>query len=335
LSAQGILLGIETSCDDTAAAVLIDGRLVSDVVGRQVEHAAFGGVVPELASRLHLKLIAPVVAEALQQAGVQAMQLDAVAVTQGPGLLGALIVGDGFAKGLCTALRIPLISVDHLTGHIHSLFLEAEQPRFPFVCLTVSGGHTQLTLVRDYLDYEVLGQTRDDAAGEAFDKVAKLLGLPYPGGPEVDRLAEEGDPNHILLPETSLKGLEFSFSGLKTAVLYHLKRELEADPQYVDRHRADLCAAIRSRIVHTLLDKLFQAAAVYGVGDVAVVGGVSANRLLRREFEGRCASLGLRGFIPSFRFCTDNAAMIARAGWSLWKAGRTTPLRSGVFASGG
>ena len=334
MSAPSVLLGIETSCDDTAAAVLVEGLLVADVVGRQLEHTAFGGVVPELASRLHLQLIAPVVAQALQQAQVEVRQLGAVAVTQGPGLLGALIVGDGFAKGLCTALQIPLISVDHLTGHLHSVFLIDEQPEFPFVCLTVSGGHTQLTLVRDYLDYELLGQTRDDAAGEAFDKIAKLMGLPYPGGPEVDRLAESGDPYLIPLPESSLKGPEFSFSGLKTAVLYHVQRELGNDPLYLERHRADLCAAVRWRIVQTLLDKLFAAALAHGVRQVAVVGGVSANRLLRREFETRCQTLGLRGFIPPFRFCTDNAAMIARAGWSLWQAGRVTPLRSGVFASG-
>lgn len=328
-----VILGIETSCDDTAAAVLIDGRVVSDVVGRQQEHAKHGGVVPELASRLHLQLIAPVVDDALRQAGLHPRDLSAVAVTQGPGLLGALLVGDGFAKGLCAGLAVPLISVDHMTGHLHSLFIEDPKPDLPFLCLTVSGGHTQLTLVRDFLDFEIIGQTRDDAAGEAFDKIAKLLGLPYPGGPEVDRLAETGDPDFAALPDSSLKGYEFSFSGLKTAFLYHLQKQLERDPNYLEANRAHLCASARKRIVNTLLDKLFAAAADYGAEQVAIVGGVSANRLLRREFESRCVVSGLQGFIPAFRYCTDNAAMIAQAGWSLWRAGRFAPQYSTVFAS--
>jgi N6-L-threonylcarbamoyladenine synthase len=315
-------LGIETSCDDTCAAVMTGGVLQSSVTSAQAEHAEFGGVVPEVASRAHQRLVAPVVAEALDRAGAGFADLDAVAVTRGPGLSGALLVGLSYAKALALGLGAELIGVNHLEGHLASVFLEEmaeeETPQPPLLCLIASGGHTQLLLV-DEADAppQLLGRTRDDAAGEAFDKTAQLLGLSYPGGPEIGRLADEGDPAFHDFPRSRPGGsdYDFSFSGLKTAVLYHLRDVGDEDERaaYLDRHRADLCAAVQEAIVEVLADVLFEAAGDVGASDLALVGGVAANRRLRAIVRERAETAGRRLFIPEMEYCTDNAAMICAA----------------------
>ena len=315
------LLAIESSCDDTGAAVFRDGQLLSNVVAGQAVHEQYGGVVPELASRAHQQHLLPVVAAALRQAGVNKQELTAVAVTQGPGLLGSLLVGHLFAKSLALALDVPLLTVNHMRAHVLAHFIREPQPGFPFLCLTVSGGHTQLVRVRGPLDMEILGQTIDDAAGEAFDKTAKLLGLPYPGGPRLDKLAQTGNPLRFPFPEGALEGFNFSFSGLKTAVLYFLKKQTAANPDFIAENLADLCASIQHTIVQTLLRQLRKAVVTTGLRQVALAGGVAANSGLRRGLQELAAQEGWAVFIPDFEFCTDNAAMVGRAALFQYEAG--------------
>ncbi len=306
-----LILAIESSCDDTGAAVMAGGVLLSNVIATQKVHEQYGGVVPELASRAHQQHLLPVVAAALREAGVGKHELDAVAVTQGPGLLGSLLVGTLFAKALALALNKPLLAVNHMRAHILAHFIRDPRPDFPFLCLTVSGGHTQLVVVRSALAMEVIGQTIDDAAGEAFDKTAKLLGLPYPGGPHLDRIAQTGNPTRFAFPIGTMPGYGFSFSGLKTAVLYFLKKEVSANPDFIAQNLADLCASIQHCIVATLLKQLRRAAADTGLTQVALAGGVAANSGLRTALRAEAEVQGWQVFIPDFAFCTDNAAMVA------------------------
>ena len=325
-----IILGIESSCDETAAAVLIDGVVHSNVIAGQAVHEAWGGVVPELASRAHQEHIVPVVEQALTQAGVEREQLSGIAFTQGPGLIGALLVGTCFARSMAQALGVPLLAVHHIQAHVLAHFVRDHQPRpvptFPFLNLTVSGGHTQLVLVRSPLDMEVVGTTLDDAAGEAFDKGAKLLGLPYPGGPLVDKYAATGDPLRFSLPLSAMPGLDMSFSGLKTAFMNLVRNGEARDPGFAQRERHHLCAALQQAIVGQLLAKTRKAARAIGVSELAISGGVSANSSLRKEFAALGAAEGWTVHIPPFAYCTDNAAMIAVAGAFLLQAGRTAAL---------
>ncbi len=309
-----IILGIESSCDDTAAAVIVNGRVRSNIVAGQDIHRQYGGVVPEVASRAHQEHIVPVVSAALKAAGVQAGDLSAVAFTRGPGLIGSLIVGVSFAKGLALSLGLPLIEVNHLHAHVLAHFAEAPQPPFPFLCLTVSGGHTQIVRVNGYHELKTIGKTLDDAAGEAFDKTGKLLGLPYPAGPHIDRLAQTGTPR-FEFPEPQIPGLDFSFSGLKTAILYFLQRNLRADPDFVEQNLSDICASVQQRIVSILLRKVESAARQTGIRDIAVAGGVSANSALRRELREAGRRNGWNTYVPRMEYCTDNAAMIGITGY--------------------
>ncbi|UYZ63359.1 tRNA (adenosine(37)-N6)-threonylcarbamoyltransferase complex transferase subunit TsaD [Hymenobacter weizhouensis] len=316
-----IILAIESSCDDTSAAVMVGGEIRSNVVATQQVHEQYGGVVPELASRAHQQHLIPVVEAALQRAGVTKKDLDAVAFTQGPGLLGSLLVGGMFAKTLALALSKPLIAVNHMRAHILAHFIEDPRPTFPFLCLTVSGGHTQLVVVRSALDMEIIGQTIDDAAGEAFDKTAKLLGLPYPGGPHLDKLARQGNPTRFAFPVGAMPGYDFSFSGLKTAVLYFLKKETAQNPDFVQQNLADLCASIQHTIIQTLLRQLRRAAHDQGLTQVALAGGVAANSGLRQALQDEAQSQGWQVFIPAFQFCTDNAGMVAMTAHFQYQAG--------------
>ncbi len=306
------ILGIESSCDETSAAVLRDRRVLSNVIANQEVHEAYGGVVPELASRAHQSNILPVVDSAIARAGIQKQEIDAIAYTTGPGLIGALMVGSSFAKGLSIALQRPLVEVHHMQAHVLAHFInddDQRMPELPFLCLTVSGGHTQIVLVRSPLEQEVIGSTLDDAAGEAFDKSAKILGLPYPGGPLVDQHAKDGDPERFSFPIADISGLDYSFSGLKTAILYKVRDGLKQDSNFVKANLNDLCASIQHTIVNTLLLKLKKAIEETGIKHVALAGGVSANSLLRSrilELEGN----GCKAYVPKFEFCTDNAAMI-------------------------
>jgi N6-L-threonylcarbamoyladenine synthase len=317
------VLGIESSCDDTAAAVWDDGALRSNVVSSQHDlHAEHGGVVPELASRNHQRYIAPVVAQALADADLTVDALDAVAVTHGPGLAGSLLVGCCYGKALAAGRNLPLIGVNHLEGHLYSVYLEREGPPRPYLCLIVSGGHTQLVLVEDDFRHTVLGQTRDDAAGEAFDKVAQLFGLGYPGGPAIDREAQSGDPSFHRFPRTELDDLDFSFSGLKTSVLYYLRdHDADAREQLLDEHLGDLCASFQQAVVDALVGALRRAAAETGADHVAVVGGVSANSALRAAVQQAAESDGFTVHVPPLAYCMDNAAMIAEAGARRLRAG--------------
>jgi N6-L-threonylcarbamoyladenine synthase len=328
-----VILGIESSCDDTAAAVCIDGKICSNVVSSQLKHADFGGVIPELASRLHQVAIGAVVEKALADAAVLPDELTAIVFTAGPGLMGSLLVGTTFAKAYALALGLPLVQVNHLDGHRISLLLAEPAPTYPLVCLTVSGGHTQLEWMESPLESRLLGSTRDDAAGEAFDKAAKLMGLPYPGGPALDKLAETGDASFHPFPKPQMAGLDFSFSGLKTSLLYYLQAQRAADPTFLDTHRADLCASFRQVVVENLLDKLFDAAAQKGVTTVGIAGGVSANGLLRRRFAEMCTEKGLHGAIPPFAYCTDNAAMIALSGHYQYLAGDRASQYTAPYAT--
>lgn len=309
------ILGIESSCDETGAAVLIDGQIVANCIANQSIHELYGGVVPELASRAHQANIVPVVEIALKKAGITLQQIDAVAFTQGPGLLGSLMVGAGYAKGVSLALDIPLIAVHHMQAHILAHFVEDPKPDFPFLCLTVSGGHTQLVLVKSHLDMEIIGQTTDDAAGEAFDKCAKMLGLPYPGGPLIDKLAQQGNPLAFTFAEPKIPGLDFSFSGFKTSVLYFLQELIKSNPNFIQENMNNLCAAIQHSIVEILVRKMRKAARQYGVKQIAIAGGVSANSCLRNKIIILGKSEGYDVFIPAFEYCTDNAAMIAITGY--------------------
>lgn len=310
------ILAIESSCDDTSAAVLQDGRLLSNVVAGQDVHKAYGGVVPELASRAHQQNIVPVVDVALKQSGVLPNQLSAIAFTSGPGLIGSLFVGATFAKAMALALNIPLIAVNHMRAHVLAHFIDEPKPHFPFLCLTVSGGHTQIVKVNHYLDMEVVGETTDDAAGEAFDKTAKLLGLPYPGGPPVDQYAKLGNPNAFVFPEGKTnEPFGFSFSGLKTSVLYFLQKNTHTNSQFISQNLNDICASVQKTIVSSLLKRLKKAARHYGITHVAIAGGVSANSELRRELEVLGKQMKWQTYIPQFQYCTDNAGMIAMAAW--------------------
>lgn len=314
-----VILGIESSCDDTSAAVIVDGILKSNVIASQAVHEEYGGVVPELASRAHQQNIVPVVDAAIRRAGISRSDLSAVAFTRGPGLIGSLLVGTSFAKGLSLGLRIPMVDVNHLHGHVLSHFVRETEtdrvPEFPFLCLLISGGNSQLILVRSPYDMEILGRTIDDAAGEAFDKCAKVMGLPYPGGPHIDRLAAEGDATRFHFAKPHIPGLDYSFSGLKTSFLYTLRDGLKANPDFIDQNRADLAASLQKTIIDILIDKLRKAVAQTGVKTVAIGGGVSANSGVRQAVADFCAENGLEAFIPARKFTTDNAAMIAMAGY--------------------
>jgi N6-L-threonylcarbamoyladenine synthase len=315
-----LILGIESSCDDTSAAVIRDRQLLSNVIAGQDVHEKYGGVVPELASRAHQQNIVPVVDRALKEAGISSRDIDAVAFTRGPGLLGSLLVGTSFTKGFTAALGIPMIEVNHLQAHIMVHFIKSSEsgaasPRFPFLCLLVSGGHTQLVVVRDYHTMEILGRTIDDAAGEAFDKCAKLLGLPYPGGPHVDRLAQQGDALRFTFNKPRLAGFDYSFSGLKTSFLYFLRDQLKMDPEFIEKNKADLAASLQHTIIDILLNKLRMAMEHTGIDRVALAGGVSANSGLRSAMEREAEKRDWELFIPPLSFTTDNAAMIAITGY--------------------
>lgn len=313
------ILGIESSCDDTSAAVLHNTRVLANIIANQQVHEKFGGVVPELASRAHQQNIIPVINTALQAANIHKKQLDAVAYTRGPGLLGSLLVGSSFAKALAMSLGIPLIETDHMEAHILAHFLTDEEnrpiPVFPFLCLTVSGGHTQIVVVRDYFDMEIIGKTIDDAAGEAFDKAAKIMGLPYPGGPLIDKLSKEGNPFRFRFSEPQIGGLDYSFSGLKTSILYFLRDELKQNEHFIENNKADLCASIQHTIVGILMKKLEKASELTGIQRVAIAGGVSANSGLRQAMLLKSSESGWEVFIPKISYSTDNAAMIAVAGY--------------------
>ncbi len=320
-----IILAIESSCDDTAAAVLHNARVRSNVVANQQIHEQYGGVVPELASRAHQQNIIPVVKAALERAGVAPDKLTAVAFTQGPGLMGSLLVGSSFAKSMAAALDIPLIAVNHMQAHILAHFIEEpgySMPDFPFLALTISGGHTQIVLVRDYFGMEIIGQTTDDAVGEAFDKSAKILGLPYPGGPLIDKYAQLGNPNAYSFTKPKVAGLDFSFSGLKTAILYFVQRETARDPDFVATHLNDICASIQSTIVEILMDKLQLAVAQTGISRIAIGGGVSANSGIRTALKRAETERGWQTFLPKFEYTTDNAAMIGIVGYHKYRLGR-------------
>ena len=320
------ILAIESSCDETSAAVCRAGKILSNIIANQEVHKQYGGVVPELASRAHIQNIIPVVDAALEKAGVQLKELDAIAFTQSPGLIGALLVGAQFAKSLALSLDVPLIAVHHMQAHVLANLIDDPRPEFPFLCLTVSGGHTQIVLCESPLQSKIIGKTIDDAAGEAFDKSAKLLGLPYPGGPLIDKYAKSGNPKRFQFTEPNIAGLDFSFSGLKTSILYFLQEQTRKDPQFVENNLADLCASIQERIVTILLHKLKRAALETGIKDVCIAGGVSANSGLRAAFHELGSKMHWRTFIPAFEYCTDNAAMIAITGYYKFLSGQFSPL---------
>lgn len=307
------ILAIESSCDETSASIIVNGKVLNNIVATQSVHEKYGGVVPELASRAHQENLIPVVQEAILSSGISKENLSAVAFTRGPGLMGALLVGVSFAKSFAYGLGVPIIEVNHMQAHVLAHFIEDPKPDFPFLCLTVSGGHTQLVLVKNYLEMEVVGETRDDAVGEAFDKTAKLLGLPYPGGPLIDKYAKEGNPKAFPFPITRMPDLDYSFSGIKTAVLYFLRDQLEINPDFIKENLFDLCASIQYSLIEMLLIKLNKAMTKYGVNQVAIAGGVSANSGLRKTLENLSKEKKWNLFVPKFEYCTDNAAMIAMA----------------------
>lgn len=313
------LLAIESSCDETSAAVLRDGVILSNFIATQKVHEQYGGVVPELASRAHQQNIIPVVDTALRQAGVDKSELDAIGFTQAPGLIGSLLVGACFAKSMAMGLDIPLIAVHHMQAHVLANCIDEPQPAFPFLCLTVSGGHTQIVLCEDFLEMKVIGQTLDDAAGEAFDKTAKILGLPYPGGPVLDKMAQKGDPDRFSFPEPQIKGLDFSFSGLKTAILYFVQEQVAKDANFVQENIADICASVQQRIITILMKKLEKAAKETGVKEVCIAGGVSANSGLRKALADYGRKNNWNYYIPAFQYCTDNAGMIAYTAYRMFE----------------
>jgi len=312
---QSIILAIESSCDETSAAVLIDGKVRSNVVATQTIHQKFGGVVPELASRAHQQNIIPVVREALENAKINKNQLTSIAYTKGPGLLGALLVGSSFAKSFALALDLPIIEVNHMQAHILAHFIEDKKPNFPFICLTVSGGHTQLVVVKNYLEMEIIGQTLDDAVGEAFDKTAKNLNLPYPGGPLIDKYAAIGNPLAYQFPIVEMPELNFSFSGIKTAFLYFLQNNTKKDPLFIENNLSDICASIQYTLIQILLKKIKKASLNTGINEIAIAGGVSANSGLRKTLLEEGKKLNWNVYIPKLEYCTDNAAMIGTAAY--------------------
>ena len=318
------ILAIESSCDETSAAVLSNGKICSNVVSTQMIHQRYGGVVPELASRAHQQMILPVVDEALEIAKLDKNQLDAIAFTRGPGLLGSLLVGVSFAKAMALALKIPLIEVNHMQAHVLAHFIDEPRPSFPFLCLTVSGGHTQIVKVNAPLEMEIIGETLDDAVGEAFDKGAKILGLESPGGPLVDKLAQQGDPRAFDFPIPEIPGLDFSFSGIKTAFLYFIRKETNQNPHFVQEQLPNLCASLQYTLIEILMRKLRKAARMTGIREIAIAGGVSANSGLRAAVKAAGEELGWNVYIPKFEYCTDNAAMIARAAAFKYEAGEFT-----------
>lgn len=332
-----VIIGIESSCDDTSAAVLRGQTLLSNVIASQKVHEQYGGVVPELASRAHLQNVVPVVSEAIRQAGISREDLDVIAYTRGPGLLGSLLVGVNFAKGMSQALGIPMVDVNHLQGHVMAHFVQQpgedrQVPHFPFLCLLVSGGNSQIILVHSPLEMEIIGKTIDDAAGEAFDKCAKVMGLGYPGGPVVDRLAKEGDPHAFHFAKPRISGYDYSFSGLKTSFLYTLRDNLERDPDFIDKNKEDLCASLQETVVELLMEKLERAAKDLNIDQVGVAGGVSANSRLRRAFVDYGERSGKAVFIPPFSYTTDNAAMIAMAGACLFAAGHRSEMSDAPYS---
>jgi N6-L-threonylcarbamoyladenine synthase len=320
------ILAIESSCDETSASVLVDGNVLSNIIANQAVHEQYGGVVPELASRAHQENIVPVVDAALKKAGVDMHELSAIAFTQSPGLIGSLLVGSCFAKSMALALDIPLIGVHHMQAHVLANFIEDPKPSFPFLCLTVSGGHTQIVQCNSPLNMKVIGETLDDAAGEAFDKSAKLIGLPYPGGPLIDKHAKNGDPLRFKFKEPQIAGLNFSFSGLKTAILYFLQENRTKDPEFVEKNLADICASIQHRIVTILLNKLVKASEETGIRQMSIAGGVSANSGLRNGLAEYSAKHNWQYYIPKFEYCTDNAAMIAITAYYKYLAGEFATL---------
>ena len=332
-----VILGIESSCDDTSAAVIRNQRMLSNEVSGQAVHKAYGGVVPELASRAHQQNIIPVVDQAVKKAGISLDVIDAIAFTRGPGLLGSLLVGTSFAKAFALARNIPLIEVNHLQGHVLAHFIqesgeEHKEPNFPFLCLLVSGGNSQIIKVSNHLEMEVIGQTIDDAAGEAFDKCAKVMGLPYPGGPLIDKLAKEGNAKAFNFAKPRIQGFDYSFSGLKTSFLYLLRDEIAKDPDFIDNHKTDLCASLQTTIIEILLAKLKLAAEQTGIKEIAVAGGVSANSGLRTALIEMAAKQGWEMFIPPFKFTTDNAAMIAITGYYKYLKGDFASLDAVPFS---
>jgi N6-L-threonylcarbamoyladenine synthase len=307
------ILAIESSCDETSASVIQQGKVLNNVIASQNVHQKYGGVVPELASRAHQQNILYVVNEAMATSGITTSQLDAIAFTRGPGLMGSLLVGVSFAKGMALALGIPLIEVNHMEAHVLAHFIDDPKPTFPFLCLTVSGGHTQIILVEDYLKMKVLGETQDDAVGEAFDKAAKIMGLPYPGGPLIDQCAKLGNPKAYSFSETTMPNLDFSFSGVKTSFLYFLRDQKKNDPDFVEKNINDICASLQYRLIQMLIQKLKLAAKQTGIKQIAIAGGVAANSGLRSELQSLADKLNWTIYIPEFQYCTDNAAMIAMA----------------------
>ena len=331
------ILGIESSCDDTSAAVIRDGYLLSNVTSSQAVHEAYGGVVPELASRAHQQNIVPVVDQALKQAGIDASQLSAIAFTRGPGLMGSLLVGVSFAKGLAASLGIPMIDVNHLHGHVLAHFIRNEGgeetvPEYPFLCLLVSGGNSQIVLVKSYKDMEIIGQTIDDAAGEAIDKCSKVMGLGYPGGPIIDRLARKGNPDAYTFAKPQIKGYDYSFSGLKTSFLYSLRDWLKDDPDFIAHHQEDLAASLEKTIVDILMKKLYKASKDLKIKQIAVAGGVSANTGLREAFQQYAKRYGWKIFIPNFSYTTDNAAMIAINGYFKYMEKDFCPMEAPAYS---
>lgn len=329
-----IVLGIESSCDETSAAILDNGSIKSNIIASQSIHEQFGGVVPELASRAHQQKIWGTVDQAIQEAKIDVNQIDVIAVTNGPGLMGALLVGLSFAKGLSMRLNKPIVGVNHMDAHIYANFIDNKIPDFPFLSLTVSGGHTQLVLIKDYFEHQVLGKTRDDAAGEAFDKIAKMLGLPYPGGPLLDKLAQQGNIKAFRFPQSNLDGFEFSFSGLKTAVLYRLQAENEETrADFIKENLNDLCASVNHAITEPLIKKTKKAVSEFGIKSVVLAGGVSANSMLRNKMQALAKELNIEVIAPKLAYCTDNAAMIAKTGALKAERGLFDDLTLKPFAS--
>lgn len=329
------ILAIESSCDDTSAAVIVDGEVKSNLIATQKVHEQYGGVVPEMASRAHMQKIIPVVDVALKNAGIQKEHINAVAFTQSPGLIGSLLVGACFAKSYAQALDIPIIAVHHMQAHVLAHFIDAPKPKFPFLCLTVSGGHTQIVLCHNHLDMEIIGTTLDDAAGEAFDKTAKMLGLPYPGGPVIDKLAKEGNPLAYSFPKADIDGYDFSFSGIKTAILYFLQKEEKKDPDFKNNNINDICASVQHIIIDTLLQKMEKAAKETGCTHLGIAGGVSANSALRDSFAKMCDKNGWKSYIPAFQYCTDNAAMIGITGYYKYMNNDFSSMEVSPSARGG
>lgn len=329
MSESTIILGIESSCDDTSAAIIQGNKILSNIAANQQIHNEYGGVVPELASRAHQQNIIPVVQKSLVEANIRQNDIAAIGFTRGPGLLGSLLVGTSFAKSLAMSLEVPLIEVNHLQAHILAHFIEDANPvppKFPFLCLTVSGGHTMIVLVKDYFNMKIIGKTTDDAAGEAFDKIGKIFGLDYPAGPIVDRLAKEGDPNSFKFNKPRLENYDYSFSGVKTSVLYFIQKEIRKNPDFINENLNNLCAAVQKTIIEVLMEKLEKAAEDYGIKEVAIAGGVSANSGLRKAMEENAAKLGWNIYIPKFEYTTDNAAMIAMVAKLKYERGEFSDL---------